>query len=76
MVLSSPHRLYKLFHKSPEHLAESKFIDDLDHIVHCFDKSTKLRFRDPAEKQYVKFGGTRDNDPSLGIRFGQLLIPG
>ncbi|EDR07806.1 uncharacterized protein LACBIDRAFT_297982 [Laccaria bicolor S238N-H82] len=59
-----------------EHLADSNFIDDLDHIVRCFDKSTKLRFRDSAEKQYVKFGSTRDSDPRLGIRFGQLLIPG
>ncbi|KAF8962417.1 hypothetical protein BDZ97DRAFT_2022504 [Flammula alnicola] len=59
-----------------EYLAESPFLDDLDHIVHCFDKTTKPRFRDAGEPQYVKFGSTRDNDANINIRFGQLKLEG
>ncbi|KAF8959231.1 hypothetical protein BDZ97DRAFT_1906233 [Flammula alnicola] len=58
------------------YLAESPYADDIDHIVRCFDKTTKLRFRNPEEAQYIKFGGTRDNDPSYSIRFGQLKLLG
>ncbi|KAF8805121.1 hypothetical protein BYT27DRAFT_7105301 [Phlegmacium glaucopus] len=58
------------------YLADSPFLDDLDHIVHCFDKTTKLRFRKANEPQYVKFGSTRDNDESYNIRFGQLKLMG
>jgi hypothetical protein len=57
-------------------LTDSTFIDDLDHITECFDKTTKPRFRNADDPQYIKFGGTRDNDPSCGIRFGQLKIAG
>ncbi|KAF9476870.1 hypothetical protein BDN70DRAFT_881863 [Pholiota conissans] len=58
------------------YLAESPFADDIEHIVRCFDKTTKLRFRNAEEPQYVKFGSTRDNDPSYNIRFGQLKLLG
>jgi hypothetical protein len=58
------------------YLADSPFADDIDHIVRCFDKTTKLRFRNAEEPQYVKFGSTRDNDPSYNIRFGQLKLLG
>ena len=57
-------------------LADSPFLDDLDHIVACFDKTTKLRFRDSKDHQYVKFGSTRDNDKVYDIRFGQLKLQG
>ena len=57
-------------------LIDSPFIDDLDHITECFDKTTKPRFRNEADPQYIKFGGTRDNDQNCGIRFGQLKIAG
>jgi len=57
-------------------LADSPFLDDLDHIVSCFDKTTKLRFRDSKDHQYVKFGSTRDNDEVYNIRFGQLKLQG
>jgi len=57
-------------------LADSSYLDDLDHIVSCFDKTTKLRFRKAEEPQYVKFGSTRDNDESCNIRFGQLKLLG
>jgi hypothetical protein len=58
------------------YLTDSPFHDDLDHIVLCFDKTTKLRFRKAEEPQYVKFGSTRDNDESCNIRFGQLKLMG
>jgi len=57
-------------------LSESKFEEDLEHIVRCFDKTTKPRFRNAEEPQYVKFGSTRDNDQEAGIRFGQLKLSG
>ncbi|KAH6897540.1 hypothetical protein BKA70DRAFT_751100 [Coprinopsis sp. MPI-PUGE-AT-0042] len=57
-------------------LSESDFIEDLEHIVRCFDKSTKVRFSNDKQPQYVKFGGTRDNDEACNIRFGQLKLPG
>ena len=57
-------------------LSDSPFADDIDHIVRCFDKTTKLRFRNAEEPQYIKFGSTRDNDPAYNIRFGQLKLLG
>lgn len=41
-----------------------------------FDKSTKTKFRDPSETSYIKFGSSRDKDPLVGIRNGQLKLPG
>ena len=57
-------------------LAESDFLEDLGHIVSCFDKTTKLRFRSADEPQFVKFGSTRDNDEDCNIRYGQLKMTG
>ena len=57
-------------------LAESEFLEDLGHIVRCFDKTTKLRFRSADEPQFVKFGSTRDNDEDCNIRYGQLKMTG
>ncbi|RDB20569.1 hypothetical protein Hypma_012275 [Hypsizygus marmoreus] len=54
----------------------SKFHDDVGHITNCFDKTTKLRFRNVDEPQYVKFGTARDKDLHLGIRSGQLKLKG
>jgi len=48
----------------------------LEHICNCFDKTTKPRFRNAADPQYIKFGAARDNDPTYGIRFGQLKVAG
>ncbi|KAH6908782.1 hypothetical protein BKA70DRAFT_1278787 [Coprinopsis sp. MPI-PUGE-AT-0042] len=59
-----------------DYLAESQYVDDLDHIIRCFDKTTKLRFRDRNDPQFIKFGSTRDNDPDLGIKYGQLKLKG
>ena len=57
-------------------LAESDFLEDLDHIVKCFDKTTKIRFRNADEPQFVKFGSTQDNDENCNIRYGQLKMTG
>ncbi|KAF5317094.1 hypothetical protein D9611_003520 [Ephemerocybe angulata] len=57
-------------------LKESAFQDDIEHIQRCFDKTTKPRFRNSSEQQFIKFGSTRDNDPSCNIRFGQLKLEG
>ncbi|KZP20068.1 hypothetical protein FIBSPDRAFT_932499 [Athelia psychrophila] len=59
-------------------LANSNFSspEDLNNLVDCFDKSTKLRFRNKEEPSYIKFGGVRDKDPTVGIRSGQLKMPG
>jgi hypothetical protein len=57
-------------------LKGSSFVDDLDHITSCFDKTTKLRFSKPDDPQYIKFGSTRDNDIPRNVRFGQLKLDG
>ena len=57
-------------------LAESDFLEDLGHIIKCFDKTTKLRFRNADEPQFVKFGSTLDNDEDCNIRYGQLKMTG
>lgn len=59
-----------------DYLQDSPFFADMDRIATYFDKTTKLRFRNPGESQYIQFGGARDNDPSRNIRFGQLKLPG
>ncbi|KAF9231960.1 hypothetical protein BU15DRAFT_81773 [Melanogaster broomeanus] len=41
-----------------------------------FDKTTKLRFRDAADPQYIKFGTMRDKDLQHDIRSGQLKLAG
>ncbi|TEB37919.1 hypothetical protein FA13DRAFT_1785787 [Coprinellus micaceus] len=57
-------------------LTESQFLEDLDTIVKAFDKTTKLRFRNANDPQFIKFGSTRDNEPDTNIRYGQLKISG
>ncbi|KAF8989882.1 hypothetical protein BDQ17DRAFT_1288292 [Cyathus striatus] len=57
-------------------LRDSKFADDVPHITKCFDRTTKLGFRNANEPQYIKFGSARDRDLKLGIRSGQLKLAG
>ncbi|KAJ7097499.1 hypothetical protein C8R43DRAFT_261712 [Mycena crocata] len=57
-----------------EHLGNSKYAGDIDSIADIFDTSAKLSFR--GEFCYIKFGTSRDNEPSLNISRGQLKIPG
>ena len=58
------------------YLEGSDFLDEIDHIVSCFDKTTKIRFKDDKDPQYIKFGSTRDNDANYNVRFGQLKLSG
>lgn len=58
------------------YLSDSAFRDDLDTIVQEFDKTTKLRFRNKTEPQFIKFGSTRDNEPESNIKYGQLKLSG
>ena len=76
MSLPSIISLVKLTSLFTDLLKNSPFLDDLDHIVRCFDKTTKLRFRNAEEPEYVKFGSTRDKDETCNIRFGQLKLMG
>ena len=48
----------------------------MDLIAECFDKTTKLRFRNAEEPAYIKLGTIRDRDPALDIRSGQLKLAG
>lgn len=63
-----------------EKLKGSRFEGDLDHIVGCFDKTAKLRFKGPgsndSEAVFIKFGTTRDKDAALNIRSGQMKLAG
>lgn len=59
-----------------EYLFESPYLDDIEHIIHCFDNTTKPRFRDADVIQFVKFGSIRDNDATVNIRSGQLKLQG
>lgn len=61
---------------SKDLLAKSRFASDISLIENCFDKTTKLSFRNADEPQFVRFGTTRDTDPSLKIRSGQLRLLG
>ncbi|KAF5321963.1 hypothetical protein D9619_002083 [Psilocybe cf. subviscida] len=66
-------RLENLLH---DRLRGSKFAEDVAHMAACFDKHTKLRFKQKEEPQYIKFGAARDNDEIHEIRFGQLKVTG
>ncbi|RXW11497.1 hypothetical protein EST38_g14358 [Candolleomyces aberdarensis] len=59
-----------------DHLRESDFLEDLDHIVRCFDRKIKFHFIDDKQPQYIKFGGSRDNDAGCNIRSGMLKLAG
>ncbi|KAJ7263612.1 hypothetical protein B0H12DRAFT_1103171 [Mycena haematopus] len=57
-------------------LRGSRYAGDINHIHECFDKTTKLRFRERNDLQYIKFGRPSDNDPALNITSGQLKVEG
>ena len=76
MYPSMSSNLFLKIYIDPGFLADSPFVDDLDHIVRCFDKTTKLLFSKAEEPVYIKFGSIRDNDKTYNIRFGQLKLMG
>ncbi|SJL14073.1 uncharacterized protein ARMOST_17528 [Armillaria ostoyae] len=57
-------------------LKGTSFAGEVKNITECFDKTTKLRFRNSDEPAYIKFGSMKDKDPALGIRAGQLKLAG
>ncbi|TFK63665.1 hypothetical protein BDN72DRAFT_902219 [Pluteus cervinus] len=59
-----------------EHLRDSSFFTDVLEISRCFDKSTKIHFRNIQDPATIKFGLARDSDPTHNIRRGQLKLPG
>ncbi|KAF9523668.1 hypothetical protein CPB83DRAFT_775024 [Crepidotus variabilis] len=59
-----------------EYLKDSPYVDDIEHIMQCFDRTTKLQFKSIESAQYVKFGSNRDMDVKYNIRFGQLKLEG
>ena len=42
----------------------------------CFNKTTKVRFRNPDEPSYIKFGTPRDKDLVFNIQVGRLKLLG
>ncbi|KAG6369858.1 hypothetical protein JVT61DRAFT_13418 [Boletus reticuloceps] len=59
-------------------LANSRYglPDVVQQMKEIFDKTTKLRFRDAGDPQYIKFGTVRDKYPQYDIRSGQLKLAG
>lgn len=50
--------------------------EDITQMKNEFDKTTKLRFSNPNEPSYIRFGTVRDKDPACDIRSGQLKLSG
>ncbi|TFK63667.1 hypothetical protein BDN72DRAFT_902221 [Pluteus cervinus] len=59
-----------------EQLCDSSFMSVVPDIVKCFDKTTKLHFRQIKDPAFIKFGTSRDNEPAHNIRSGQLKLQG
>ncbi|KAG2153166.1 hypothetical protein DEU56DRAFT_868614 [Suillus clintonianus] len=61
-----------------EKLSGSRFgaPDIVQQMTDVFDSTTKLRFRNPEDPSYIKFGNVRDKDPQRDIRNGQLKLSG
>ncbi|KAM5545534.1 hypothetical protein V8D89_000572 [Ganoderma adspersum] len=61
-----------------EHLVFSDFAneEDIKSMLDHFDESAKPVFKDEKESSYIKFGSTKDNDPAVNIRRGQLMLSG
>ena len=59
---------------NPVFLADSPFAGDVEHIVRCFDKITKLRFRDAEERLYIKFESIRVNEGHYTRRLYPMVL--
>ncbi|KAF8132021.1 hypothetical protein EV363DRAFT_1583618 [Boletus edulis] len=59
-------------------LTGSKFgtPEDVAQMTSEFDKTTKLRFNNPTEPSYIRFGTVKDRDLAFNIKSGQLKLPG
>ena len=45
-------------------------------MLEAFERSTKLTFRDSADRAFIKFGTIRDHEPAAGVIRGQLTLEG
>lgn len=68
------HHVGNILATSTDFLLGSDFIGDLEKIVECFDVTTKPRFGDVEETQYITFGSYRDNEAEFNIRHGRLKL--
>ncbi|KAF9025803.1 hypothetical protein BDZ89DRAFT_1068051 [Hymenopellis radicata] len=59
-----------------EKLKDSRFLTEVANMAEVFDKTTKLRFNDLNEIQYIRFGTMRDKDVAVNIARGQLKLSG
>ncbi|KAJ7578246.1 hypothetical protein C8J56DRAFT_969497 [Mycena floridula] len=59
-----------------QRLQGSKYSADLEHILQCFDRGPKMKFKTPADPSFIKFGSMGDNDPARDIKSGQLKLAG
>ena len=78
-IVSYLHAFFESYQRVPTvKLYDSRYgsPDEIDHITECFDKTTKLGFKDTTSTAFIRFGTTRDNDPSVDVKFGQLKLPG
>lgn len=50
--------------------------EDINLMKNEFDKTTKLRFSNPNDPSFIRFGTVRDRDLDYNIRSGQLKLPG
>ena len=77
VLLGNPGTVTTL-HSTTAKLANSRYgsPDIVQQMKEIFDKTTKLRFRDASDPQYIKFGTVRDKDPQCDIRSGQLKLAG
>ncbi|KAF5354413.1 hypothetical protein D9758_010769 [Tetrapyrgos nigripes] len=56
--------------------ANSRFLEDIDYICECFDKTTKPRFKDPNGAVFIKFGRPSDKDMKLaGTEVAEFFEP-
>ncbi|KAJ3769804.1 hypothetical protein FB446DRAFT_791054 [Lentinula raphanica] len=50
--------------------------EDIDLIASKFDSEAKHTFRRPDDPVFIRFGSSRDRDPTVDIKSGQLKLPG
>ncbi|TFK20835.1 hypothetical protein FA15DRAFT_707737 [Coprinopsis marcescibilis] len=57
-------------------LAGTRFSDEIDSLIEAFDRGAKVGFRKEDETYAIRFTSARENEPDLGIRSGQIKVPG
>ncbi|KAJ3524264.1 hypothetical protein NMY22_g11074 [Coprinellus aureogranulatus] len=57
-------------------LSGTRFSEDVDAIVNCFDEHTKHRFASEVEDYHIQFGADSASELALNIWEGQLTLPG